>query len=333
MNKSSTNFNFISIENTEILWEVIQDDDVFSSINPEQMKTYFNNQLRHFFDREKMSPSSSDLFQLNKIFISNFITNIQQQQLQQQQLQQQQLPAVELPKKINISNNITASGLITVEELHADRRSMFDNELAIKRNEFNSAMALPIPEVPNFTDKKDVPISEMEKLVAETLAQRNFEIQQIHSQTLVSSEATKWLKGEITSIKAETAQQNSINVETEENLKYKFIQIGDKIESTSSLKKNISWATEITTHIEPDNNIQLRIVEDNTDNNTDSNNNIFSRLKYVEKARENELPLPLPLSLSSLNTKIDNLTEKMERIEQLLQLIYSTKTIQDSTHF
>jgi len=289
---------FIKPDNVEILWEVILDENVINTNDPNQItniKNYFNNQLRTYYEGEKMNPNAFNLFQLNKNFISNFITNIHTQQNQQK-------PQLTLKNPSVTSGSQQKPDLVTSEDIHTDRKNKFDNDLAARVNEFQNAMALPIPEAPKFSDKLDKPINEMEALIAQTLAQRNFEIEQIHKGTN-KNDAEKWLKGEITSIKSysgtsveeynqKTAgreatirfppnknapKQQQINHSQEIN----YIQIGENMDSnninndiitlpnniyspsnsntnynsTPTLKKSISWATN-------DNNIKLSIAEE-----------------------------------------------------------------------
>ena len=295
---------FIKPDNVEILWEVILDENVINKNDPNQLiniKNYFNNQLRTYYEGEKMNPNAFDLFQLNKNFISNFITNIHTQQNQQNQ----QKPQLTLKTSVASGNygvqSLTSGSqqkpdLITSDDIHTDRKNKFDHDLAARVNEFQSAMALPIPEAPMFSDKLDKPINEMEALIAQTLAQRNFEIEQIHKSTN-KNDAEKWLKGEITSIKSSKnapQQQQQINHSQEIN----YIQIGENMDSnnitkdiitlpnniyspsnsnsTSTLKKSISWATN-------DNNIKLSIAEEPAVN-------IFSKLKSVASVTSVSVP-------------------------------------------
>jgi hypothetical protein len=285
---------FIKPDNVEILWEVILDENVINTNDPNQLiniKNYFNNQLRTYYEGEKMNPNAFNLFQLNKNFISNFITNIHTQQNQQNQ----QKPHLTLKNPSLTSGSQQKPDLITSEDIHTDRKNQFDNDLAARVNEFQSAMALPIPEAPKFSDKLDKPINEMEALIAQTLAQRNFEIEQIHKGTN-KNDAEKWLKGEITSIKSNknAPKQQQINHSQEIN----YIQIGENMDSnnitkdiitlpnniyspsnsnsTSTLKKSISWATN-------DNNIKLSIAEEPVVN-------IFSKLKSVASVTPVSVP-------------------------------------------
>jgi len=321
---------FIKPDNVEILWEVILDENVIHTNDPNQItsiKNYFNNQLITYYEGEKMNPTAFNLFQLNKNFISTFITNIHTQQNQKNQ----QKPPLTLKKP----------DLVTSEDIHTDRKNKFDNDLAVRVNEFQNAMALPIPEAPRFSDKLDKPINEMEALIAQTLAQRNFEIEQIHKGTN-KTDAEKWLKGEITSIKSSknVQQHQKINNGPEIN----YIQIGENMDSnnitndiitlpnniyspsnanynsTSTLKKTISWATN---NNDIDNNIKLTIAEGPVVN-------IFSKLKSVASiasvasVASESAPVPiqvdvtkeldsLKIEMALMNKKIDSILEILSR--------------------
>jgi hypothetical protein len=320
---------FIKPYNVEILWEVILDENVINTNDPNQLiniKNYFNNQLRTYYEGEKMNPNAFNLFQLNKNFISNFITNIHTQQNQQK-------------PQLTLKNHSVASGsqqkpdLVTSDDIHTDRKNKFDNDLAARVNEFQNAMALPIPEIPKFSDKLDKPINEMEALIAQTLAQRNFEIEQIHKGTN-KNDAEKWLKGEITSIKSNknAPHQQQINHSQEIN----YIQIGENMDSNnitndiitlpnniyspsnsnsnsnpiSTLKKTISWATN---NNDIDNNIKLSIAEEPVAN-------IFSKLKSVASIIPVSVPVDVTKELDSLKIEFALMNKKLDSILEILSV-------------
>jgi len=349
---------FIKPDNVEILWEVILDENVINTNDPNQLtniKNYFNNQLRTYYEGEKMNPNAFNLFQLNKNFISNFITNIHTQQNQQKPQLTLKNPSV---ASGNYGVQSLTSGsqqkhdLITSEDIHTDRKNQFDNDLAARVNEFQSAMTLPIPEIPKFSDKLDKPINEMEALIAQTLAQRNFEIEQIHKGTN-KNDAEKWLKGEITSIKSNKnapQQQQQINHGAEIN----YIQIGENMDSNninndiitlpnniyspsnsnsnsnsiSTLKKSISWATN-------DNNIKLSIAEEPVSllrlTPTEFNHsptlsataniaNIFSKLKSVASVASVSVPVDVTKELDSLKIEFALMNKKLDSILEILSV-------------
>ena len=186
--------NFISDENVQILWEVILDEDILkSTTSKEQIHILFNEQLIQFYKREKIDSGNNapDLFQMNSQFISTFLNKINNT-----------LSTNTLSN--NTLSNKPSKGLVTVEELHADRLNSFDTDLANKRREFDSAMSVPIPETPHFKDtvnnNEDKPINEMEKLIAQTLAERNYELEQIYknNDTTNSNMDSNWLQSKET---------------------------------------------------------------------------------------------------------------------------------------
>ena len=90
---------FLRNDNVELLWEVILDEEVLQPTDPahiSQVKKYFDDQIKSFYEKEKTNPNSSDLFQMNKFFISKFITSIHIQQ-EQQTLQKQNKPPIKKP--------------------------------------------------------------------------------------------------------------------------------------------------------------------------------------------------------------------------------------------
>ena len=81
----------------------------------------------------------------------------------------------------------------------------------------------------NFSDVKDKPIgSEMEQLIANTLKQRNFDIEQIHNQN--TNIDTNWLTSKETSLKSE-----KINSDPNKSVPNK-----------SDTNKHIYWSNELT---------------------------------------------------------------------------------------
>ena len=238
---------FLQEDNVELLWEVILDAELVSSDNNTQLRNYFLNNLKNFYEREKLIPQN--LTTMNKKLISTIIYNFNKEPKQ---------PELEL-------NN----SLLTVEALHAERKTVFDNTLAQKRQEFDSAMSIHIPDTPNFNDKKDEPIGAMEELIARTLAQRNFEIDQIHQNTNNKAEANSWLSGKETSIKP---KPKAIQGQPQEQRQIKYIKIGVELDAPHVIdlnkKKQISWV-----------NDDIVIEEKKYDTGT---NNIFSKLKVAD---------------------------------------------------
>jgi hypothetical protein len=132
-----------------MLWEVISDEENFKFLTRDaQANVYqlFLNNIQGFFDNEKMKTNS--LVDINKkyiLIILNYIKknfNIQ-------------------PNKITIHQEPVKES-ITYEEIQNDRRSKFDRDLNRRQEEFEDAMTIKAPPVPEFADKdRDKPIKEI----------------------------------------------------------------------------------------------------------------------------------------------------------------------------
>lgn len=102
------------------------------------------------------------------------------------------------------------------EDLKAERLDFFDKQLNQKRQEFESAITLKKPVPPIFEDSKmlDKPISNMEELIAQTMAQRNFDISNISS-----PQSSDWLSPVSTSVKVEKQELNGQDAKEKEKEK------------------------------------------------------------------------------------------------------------------
>ena len=215
---------FFLKNNVEIIWDVLQDEKI-----PNMNQQVFLNNINLFGEKERSS--NLNLFQLNTKFIMQFKDfmenqyNPQQQQILLKQQQQLQRQTNDGPIRLNILDNEPTYS-ITAEELHAERIGEFEKQLSQKQNEFNSLMTLEKPQDLNFSDTRDTPIgSEMEQLIANTMKQRNFDIEQIHNQNTNTKIDANWLKGQETSLKTEKINSNPIN--------------------SNPSNKHISWSSEL----------------------------------------------------------------------------------------
>jgi hypothetical protein len=296
MTQPPINIEFITRENIEMLWEIILDDTPQNLKTAEQIPTlrsFFINNATGFYEKENKTPQK--LMDLNKKFINNFAQSIQKDVQ---------------PKKESTSKK----QLFTAEDIHSDRLSAFERGLEEKKNDFMNSMRIPVPEKPKFDDNDlDKPIgSAMGELIARTLAQRNFEIEELYKSTK-KEDVEKWLKPAETSVNSEKMQQNQdANLKMEEKKKQydyknqvtpKFIQIGEELPTKNiSAKKQISWgenkeydANEIT--------LEVKEIQSET-------SNIFSKLKYVNKP---ESPT-IDNLMSEINNRMTILESKMDKI-------------------
>jgi hypothetical protein len=82
---------------------------------------------------------------------------------------------------MNISETIKpiVSTEYTFEEIQNKKREMFNEELNKKQKEFSSFNQVIIPPPLKFNEDIDKPISEMEQLIAKTIAERTLDIETI----------------------------------------------------------------------------------------------------------------------------------------------------------
>jgi hypothetical protein len=284
--------DFLTKQNVSLLWEVIMDND-FMKNKPQnevsQIIDIFNVNLKKFHD----STNNNNLTELNKNYITvmmNFINK-------------------NFNKPTPTPTPPNEKKLVTYEELQNDRLSKFEKDLNSRQQEFTSAMALPVPPTPDFSDKKDEPLSEIEVEVKRYMAQRNYDVEQLNK-TLTNNndnQASSWLKPQETSLKAEKLPLVSSNVnnpikyikiDNETNVSKNVIQ-KDVIDLNNNInnnnkKKVLSWADERTDEI-----IANEIIDDQ------EAKNIFSKLKTIPSKKD----------------ELADLKEEMKVLHQKLDLI------------
>jgi len=178
-------------------------------------------EINVFRNTQLNSASTLGLLELNQLFLTRLVSH-------HQAPQQQQQPSPNLQQSSNLqqSQNLQQpqSTKYKGEDLKAERMDFFDQQLAQKRNEFESAITLKKPPPPVFEDTmpQDTRITDMDSLLAQTLAKRNLDIS-------YSSQpgSTDWLSPKSTSVKTE-----------------KEVQL--VIEERPDLDKKISWSDEST---------------------------------------------------------------------------------------
>ena len=302
--------DFLTKQNVSLLWEVIMDNDIMKN-KPQteisQIIDIFNVNLKKFHD----STNNNNLTELNKNYITvmmNFINK------NFNKPSQQVLPSIKKP-------------LVTYEELQNDRLSKFEKDFNNRQQEFTSAMALPVPPTPDFSDKKDDPLSEIEVEVKRYMAQRNYDVEQLNKTISNNNDnqASSWLKPQETSLKSEKLilplplnknpipqnllpqnllPQNPIKyikIDNDTNVSKNIIQ-KDVIDLNNNVnnnkKKFISWADERTNEIS--NEIYSEVVDEQQEAK-----NIFSKLKTIPSKKD---------ELSDLKEEIKNLHQKLDLI-------------------
>jgi hypothetical protein len=211
--------SFLSRDNVDMLVEILLDD------KPSKTQTDIQQIIQEInvFRNTKLNECSTNigLLELNQTFLKRMV--------------QYQQPPQQLKYK--------------VEDLKAERMDFFDQQLAQKRVEFESAITLKKPALPDFEDSRmlDTPISNMDTLLAQTLAQRNMDI------PYVQQKPTDWLSPANTSIKSEKQLKLDITEMSEpfdkEFDKEEINRPEQQQQQQQGQSKTISWSPSNTSSI------------------------------------------------------------------------------------
>jgi hypothetical protein len=274
---------FLSDTNVQMLWEVLIDEDTI--MKDKRTQETFVKTLPEFYEREKTNKQMS-LIGLNKQFISLMLNLLRQAP----------------PPQVARTNPPTKKILITQEELQNDRATNFEQELNKKQQEFTSAMAVPVPTTPVFTDNtKDVPLTEMNLIIQRTIAERNLELDKFYK-SANKADAENWLKSAPTSIKDEKAVQKASVMKT---IKIEKTDLNisiptEELNEPSSSSKQISWGDNTTIELSEPNQIQ-------------TNDSIFSKLKKTP------MPAPKPTPTMDIQSLYDYVNKRFDQLEELIR--------------
>jgi len=167
---------FSTNENKALLWSVLQGGGKFVGI-PESLRhniqEMFESTIREIGEHYRRLNQPVNLNAVNKeavVIICKKIDTVKEQRQEQRQPQeqrQQQVPQLET--------------VYTAQDLQKERQNAFQNEFKKKEEEMSSILRLKKPEEIKFTDDVyDKPIgNDMERLLAEALASREKELEQI----------------------------------------------------------------------------------------------------------------------------------------------------------
>lgn len=304
-----SNPTFLTNQNMKLLWDVLMENELFQNKPRDfllKINTLFNEIISDFYEKEKTK--SSSLLELNKKFITLFINHVHQ-----------------LNSKPGNNSRNNSNTFITHQEIQANRINEFEKNLSQIKQDFTNAMALPVPPTPEFKDKIDEPISELELEIKKTMAQRNYDIEVIHNniQTLSNESATNssnWLKAQETSIKKEKLSFSTKPSASEIPIKY--IKIENKNLDNSILKKDIiDLNPNKEKHISWDLDTFNNVKDERIDKGTEDESNLFKKLKKVENNYQLEVELEVP---SNFVKRIDSLETRLEKIEEMLKTIINS---------
>lgn len=268
----STNVSkFINKQNLNLLWDVLLDELRIDPTNKTvltNIRTVFESNI-HPFTKNNGVNNNVNLVNLNKQFLSQVVIAVNR--LFPNLGREQDF------KRIQISNEEVMNPY-KIEDIHEARKDDFENQLKIKRSEFENSINLQKPKELDFTEKiDDGKIKEMDALIAETVARRNFDIEQINKVTNLNVEDPEnWLNPQkitknttINTIEKNQDLRGNKDQQSEQNFYSKLKQINTN--TNTNLKKNVTWDDDNQLN----NNMSLIIKEilQPNDNNTNIDTN------------------------------------------------------------
>lgn len=295
---------FLGQDNTGMLWGVLIDELKLKNNNAQLMtyiQTIFNTNLNMF--RNKANPNQS-IMMLNKQFLQQVIAAINQ--LVPNFKHEQSF------KSIHIGEDIKEP--YKVEDIHASRQSDFEKQLAQKQQDFDNIINQKKPDPVIFSDNiKDEKIAQMDLLISETIARRNFEVEQIQNNNYNTnintnsgiSDPESWLKPQETNVSLQ-----KIKPETILQHKSKYVNANPlNAETNTNNTKKVSW---------DENNIYMDIDAISTVNTTDTTttnaSDIFLKLKRAPTETDilkQEIQM-LKDQISKMNEKLDMFIERVK---------------------
>jgi hypothetical protein len=307
---------FSGNENKALLWSALHGGGKFVGIPDSQVhviKEIFEQTIHDMNEHCRRLNQPLNLNAINKeavVIICKKIEVVKQQQQQQ---------SLHNPKQIYQKKNQEVPQLETIyraEDLKKERESAFQNEFKKKEKEMSSILNLKKPEEINFTDDiYDKPIgNDMERLLAEALASRERELEQIKNVVLPPPQLSSAMSPQLES-KGSDSKQDFIN--------YKIVRERDSEKNIKENEKRVSFENEI--HI-IENQKNKNENEDGAIGGNDNENDvnfIFNKLKKIKKNRDYETQVQYEYPAEN-NVNENNNSHTILKILQDVEHIKST---------
>ncbi len=282
-------------ENLNLLWNVLLDE--FNINNSDKklinnLKIVFESNINPFI--LKANPRSN-IMELNKLFLSQVVLAVNK------------LLASTGFKRITILDEEIINEPYKIEDIQASRQNEFDKSVQQKRIDMENYMTPQKPKELNFSDKKsDSKITSMDSLIAEKMAERNLEIEQLHNSNYNTTiNKDNWLTPKETSLKNDKPFITKNN-EKNDNSRLKYISIDSDNNITLSIDesqtkthnptKKVSWNNILTDEKEHTINIfnklkKQPLKEEIIDINEPTIENEIEQ-RTIQYAEQKSIPLP-----------------------------------------
>lgn len=273
--------SFIQQSNVALLWEVISDEDHFKYLPPDvqsSVQQVFINNLKGFYANEKQK--STSLVEMNKKYIVLLLKYLKQQY------------PLSAPKKLTIHPEPVNTG-ITYEEIQQDRRQQSEREFQRKQSEFEEMMTVKAPPTPTFADQRtDQPIQEMDKLLKEMQAARNYDVEQASAQYGTTE---GWLKTQETSNKKQVVSDPA-------NQSQRFKHLNQLQEMEENKSRPV-----VTFNRNPD-QVHIFEREEETEENENEGFHLLAKLKKKQPS-SNEFREKIEQEIRELQQRLAHLLE------------------------
>jgi len=315
--------SFLSNTNLQLIWELLVEEAFIKDKSTDMQNNIFSifkSNLDSFYNTEKNQTDS--LMTMNKKYIVYMLNCINTLEYDKKVQQNTIINSISITK--SDVNNKDTNDLITIEEIHNDRKVQFENELSRHQQDFANAISQAVPNVPDFKIKlQEEPIKEMEKMIKEMTAKRNYDIEQINkmhytntnNNTTTSSNNTNNANNTNTN----TNNTNTNNTNTN-NIKTNWLEsIETSIQKDKLTEKQITSASDqykrhIKIHNKDINNATLNIINlDKRISFEESNNNIFNKLKKTNEQNNETINSHC---VNNLETKVNALSEDIKYIHK-----------------
>lgn len=278
---------FSGNENKALLWSVLHGGGKFVGIPDNQVpaiKEIFEQTIYNMSEHCRRLNQPLNLNAINKeavVIICKKLEAVKMQQSQQQQQQQRQQSYQNPPQQSYQKKQQQVPQLETIyraEDVQKERQNAFQAEFKKKEEEMSSILKLKKPEEINFTDDVyDKPIGDdMERLLAEALASRERELEQIKNVFTPESDSSH-----VGSNSNKNKEQNK-----EQFVTYKIANVEKSVVN----EKRVSFGEEL--HVIDNENENNEMCENEYNENKNGNDGdvsfIFNKLKKI-KTKKNVL--------------------------------------------
>lgn len=285
MNNNNNITNFNTRKNKELLWKLMYENGLFKNIDnslSERVQLFFEKKI-NIIDTQKTNTDT--LTTLNKQVINEMMLDIKGRKY----IIDQATAAV--------AKTMPLEQMITAQEIQQNRQTVFDQQFKNMKNEFDSLIQVPKPEVIDFSDNKRKTQVDTINSTSTSIADENMDIERLLAETISKREnlvitigenekknASKWINNnrEVQIPAQSPAQAQPAN---------RILKIGEEIDADiiinpDRLKKNVSFDIPVVVDDDSIKEMNTRINEINEKLNKITEM-LFSIKEYQQQAENN----------------------------------------------